>query len=214
MMKLHLKTFIYKGNEIEKENAVKLMYQLCFDEIIAKDVGQDEQMLNFLNEIIKDESYKRNQLKRYCNGVLFMINTRGRENPVSDTHVSAPEIKTEASQPVETAKHIMISYNRESRDLCLKIKSELEKLNYVVWIDVEDIRGSSLESMANAIEESKCVLMGMTEQYKLSSNCRLEAEYAVQLNKPIIPLILQKNYKPDGWYARFQKNVHNKFDAY
>ncbi len=38
----------------------------------------------------------------------------------------------------------------------------------------------------------------MTEKYKLSSNCRLEAEYTIQLNKPIVPLILQANYKPDG----------------
>lgn len=41
--------------------------------------------------------------------------------------------------------------------------------------------------------------MGMTEKYKLSANCRLEAEYSVNLNKPIVPLILQKDYKPDGW---------------
>lgn len=114
-----------------------------------------------------------------------------------------PEKKTvesEQSQVKKTVeKHVMISYNRESRDICLSIKNELEKSGYEVWIDVEDIRGSSLESMATAIEESQCVLMGMTEKYKLSSNCRLEAEYAVQLNKPIIPLILQKDYKPDGW---------------
>lgn len=96
-------------------------------------------------------------------------------------------------------KHLMISYNRESRDLCLSIKAELEKLGYKIWIDVEDIHGSSLESMANAIEKSACVLMCMTEKYKLSSNCRLEAEYAMAINKPIIPLILQKDYKPDGW---------------
>ena len=34
---------------------------------------------------------------------------------------------------------------------------------------------------------------------KQSPNCRAEAEYAFNLRKPIIPLILQKNYMPDGW---------------
>ena len=52
--------------------------------------------------------------------------------------------------------------------------------------------------MANAVENSYCVLVCMSEKYKMSPNCRLEAEYSVQLNKPIIPLILQNNYKPDG----------------
>jgi male-specific lethal 1 len=93
-------------------------------------------------------------------------------------------------------KHIMISYNRESRDLCLKIKSELESQNLKVWIDTESISGSSLESMALAIENSFCVLMCMTEKYKQSPNCRAEAEYAFTLNKSIIPLIMQVNYKP------------------
>ncbi len=68
--------------------------------------------------------------------------------------------------------HLMISYNRDSRDLCLRIKSELEKSDYKIWIDVDNIHGSSLESMANAIEQSSCVLMCMTEKYKNSQACQ------------------------------------------
>ena len=49
------------------------------------------------------------------------------------------------------------------------------------------------------LKDSEVVLMGMTEKYKLSAYCRLEAEYSVNLNKPIVPLILQKDYKPDWW---------------
>ena len=69
--------------------------------------------------------------------------------------------------------------------------------------------------MAIAIEESFCVLMCMTTKYKQSANCRLEAEYSVNINKPIVPLILEKAYKPDGWlglilgskiYINFTKN--------
>ena len=93
----------------------------------------------------------------------------------------------------------MISYNKWNRDLCLEIKNALEAGGYKVWIDVESIHGSSLESMANAVEDSTGVLMCMTENYKQSSNCRAEAEYAFQLGKPIIPLIMQKGYRADGW---------------
>ena len=96
----------------------------------------------------------------------------------------------------------MISYNRDSREVCLKIKEELEKSNFKVWIDVEEIHGSSLESMAKAIENSSCVLICMSEKYKMSSNCRAEAEYTFQLNKPFVPLIMQENYKPDGWLGK------------
>ena len=65
---------------------------------------------------------------------------------------------------------------------------------------VLSISGSGLESMANSVENSYCVLVCMSEKYKMSPNCRLEAEYSVQLNKPIIPLILQNNYK---WVKKF-----------
>jgi len=66
-----------------------------------------------------------------------------------------------SSKPISGPKtdHIMISYNKESREVCLKVKSELEKDGHRIWIDVEDIHGSSLESMALAIERSKCVLI-------------------------------------------------------
>ena len=78
-------------------------------------------------------------------------------------------------------------------------KEELERANLRVWIDVEDIHGSSLESMARAVEDAECVLVCMTEKYKQSPNCRAEAEYAFNLKKPIVPLIMQASYRPDGW---------------
>ena len=79
------------------------------------------------------------------------------------------------------------------------LQKYLESSGYKVWIDVEGIYGSSLEAMANAIETSCCVLVCITEKYKESSFCRLEAEYLIQQKKPFIPLLMQKGYKPDGW---------------
>lgn len=70
---------------------------------------------------------------------------------------------------------------------------------YQVWIDVEQIYGSSLATMAEAVENASVFLMCVTEKYYLSPNCRLEAEYAVRLQKPIIPLIMQQDYMPLGW---------------
>ncbi|RNA07786.1 hypothetical protein BpHYR1_034465, partial [Brachionus plicatilis] len=104
-----------------------------------------------------------------------------------------------SNQSKENQNQIMISYNSKSRPICLNIKKGLEKNGYKVWIDVESIYGSSLEAMANAIESSFCVLICITENYKESNFCRLEAEYCVQKNRPFIPLILQKGYRPNGW---------------
>ncbi|RNA36713.1 hypothetical protein BpHYR1_013375 [Brachionus plicatilis] len=185
-MKGCLKKMIVKANNIEKSFSLKLLYQLCFDKTIVSDLEKDQEFLNYLHELSKTNT--TDLLKKNCDGILWKIDASHskEENQVKKIECSS--------------RHIMISYNGESRKTCLAIKDELEKKGFKIWIDVENIAGSSLESMAKAIEESICILMGMTEKYKMSPNCRLEAEYAVQLNKPIIPLILQNGYKPDGWY--------------
>ena len=37
------------------------------------------------------------------------------------------------SSTANKGKHIMISYNAQSRDDCLKIKASLEKLGHIIW---------------------------------------------------------------------------------
>ena len=48
-------------------------------------------------------------------------------------------------------------------------------------------------------ETASCVLICMTEKYKESNNCRMEAEFTIQKKKRFVSLILQKSYRPDGW---------------
>ena len=88
----------------------------------------------------------------------------------------------------------MISYNSASRDLCINIQEKLELNGFKVWIDINEIHGSSLESMANAIESSEYILICITEKYRQSLNCQAEAQYAFKLQKKIIPLIFEKGY--------------------
>ncbi|CAF0943736.1 unnamed protein product [Rotaria sordida] len=95
--------------------------------------------------------------------------------------------------------HIMISYNHSTKALCSKIARELKNLNYLVWIDQDNISGDILTSMASAVENSYVVLMAINEQYYQSRYCRLEAEYSVERNKASIPMLMQSGYKAAGW---------------
>lgn len=81
------------------------------------------------------------------------------EQQSREKELDEKEVEPGLQEKQQSNGHIMISYNSKSRDLCLQIKKFLEALNYKVWIDVENISGSSLESMANAIENSICVLI-------------------------------------------------------
>jgi hypothetical protein len=39
----------------------------------------------------------------------------------------------------------------------------------------------------------------MSEEYRKSNYCRAEAHYAFQRQRKIVPVLLQKHYRPDGW---------------
>ena len=48
----------------------------------------------------------------------------------------------------------------------------LQEEGYRVWIDVEQMAGSTLDAMAAGIENASVVLMCASEKYKISPNCR------------------------------------------
>lgn len=174
--KHNLKTILFEGNEIETKYALRLFAQLSFDNQIAADLSNDAQLFDFL---------KNKSIDTLSEQIFWNIN---QSKILNEEKIS------------KTGEHIMISYNSASRDLCLKIKSKLEQNGLKVWIDVEKISGQCLQSMAQAIENSYCVLICLSEKYRQSINCQSEALYAFRLNKPIIPLIMQKGYENvKGW---------------
>lgn len=192
-MKSYLRSIINHGNEIEVAYALKMLWQLCFDERVANDVRNDQTLIEKIKQLAQPPMSKH--VIKNSEGILWLLEHKSKPQASSVKNKVSEERKLSSQDD----KHIMISYNRETRDMCLKIKQELEKENFNVWIDVEDIHGSSLESMARAVENSICVLVCITEKYKMSPYCRAEAEYTFSLGKPFVPLIMQNNYKPDGW---------------
>ncbi|CAL1544853.1 unnamed protein product [Lymnaea stagnalis] len=93
----------------------------------------------------------------------------------------------------------MMSYNSKHRDSVIKVRTALDGKNYKTWMDVSDMRGSSLEKMSEAVENAAAVLICMSPHYKESPYCKLEAEYAFMQKVPTIFLLMEAGYQPDGW---------------
>ena len=94
---------------------------------------------------------------------------------------------------------LMISYSHANKDLCLQLYEHLTQLNFRVWLDLENMFGSTIHAMATAIESSSIILVCMSQSYKQSAYCRSEAEYAFTRQRKIIPLLMENKYRPDGW---------------
>jgi hypothetical protein len=179
-----LKIILNNGTPIEIKYVLKLIAQLTFNEKIKNDLLLDKEFIDLLKTLkINDEKSQEPVLKSVCKQIEWNLKEKIVEK--------LPETST---------GHIMISYNFASRAICLEIKKKLESRGYKIWIDVEEIHGSSLDAMAKAVENSFCVLMCVTEKYRQSVNCQAEAQYAFRISKKIIPLIMQSGYETvRGW---------------
>ena len=169
------------SDDEERAIAVKALWMLAFDnnnkEAIRREVGG----LKILRELQRS---KDPDVQKAAAGTLWEL--EGKTMNGSE--------KSEVTQ-----NHVMISYQWDNQEVLIEVKNRLQASGYRVWMDLEQMGGSTLEAMAKAVEDSSVILVCVAKKYKESPNCRSEAEYAYQLRKDIIPLMMQHNYRPDGW---------------
>ena len=167
--------------EEEKASAARALWMLAFDENNKDAIRQQAGGLEMLREL---QHSKDLEVQRAAAGALWELEGKTSRIPVKK------EI---------TGNHVMISYQWDNQDVLIEVKNRLQASGYRVWMDLEQMGGSTLEAMAKAVESSSVVLVCVSQKYKESPNCRSEAEYAYQLRKDIIPLMMQRKYKADGW---------------
>ncbi|KAK3103675.1 hypothetical protein FSP39_020930 [Pinctada imbricata] len=186
----------------EKREAARAIWTLSFDEENqVKMVQEDSGTVDLLLELHRQTDRK---VKKASNGALW--NMRKKLNESEKYSKIAKEMfnmetKSDGDQITRNKAdgHVMISYQWGNQKLLIRIKECLRRNNIKVWMDVDDMQGSTLAAMARAVEEASIVLVCFSKKYKDSDNCRAEAEYAFQQKKTIIPLKMELGYKPDGW---------------
>ena len=92
----------------------------------------------------------------------------------SDDDDSDGDAKDSSFQKVGAgiSEHIMISYQWANQKILIKIRDEMRKKGYNVWMDIDQMGGSTLAAMAEAVEKASVVLVCVSQKYKDSPNCR------------------------------------------
>lgn len=179
--------FIYSEDIEEQQLCADLILSLCFNSKIKEQVKIDE-----LFDVIERKASRKNNinLSSTCTQIVDVLNGKLDERQSKNNTKPMPI----------NAKHIMISYSRENKEICMELNKILISKGYKTWIDVGDSKSENLlDMMADAVENASIVLLCYSNSYKMSSNCRLEAEYARKLGKNLIPIKVESKYNPDGW---------------
>ncbi|CAK8677980.1 unnamed protein product [Clavelina lepadiformis] len=169
----------------EHNVATHCIWTLSFHPSNRENIREEPGLLEAVHRILQNKDSEPGT-KCSCDGIVFLI--EGVEPKLRDAEVEQKH-----------DMHIMISYQWDVQATILQLRDNLRERGYKIWIDVDQVQGSILTEMASAVENAIVVIVAMTENYKNSNPCRTEAEYAYKLSKPIVPLLLQPHYKPDGW---------------
>ena len=165
----------------EKASATRALWMLAFDDNNKEKVRQEEGAMDILHQLQQSENP---EVQKAAAGALWELEGK---------------IARSLKRTESTGNHVMISYQWDSQEVLVEVKNRLRASGYRVWMDLEQMRGSTLDSMAEAVENASVVLVCVSRRYKESQNCRSEATYAYDLKKDIIPLMMECNYKGDGW---------------
>ena len=166
----------------EKASATRALWMLAFDDNNKEKIRQEKGAMDILHQL---QQSKNSEVQKAAAGALWELEGKTAR---------------QSSEKIEsTGNHVMISYQWDSQEVLVEVKNRLQASGYRVWMDLEQMKGSTLEAMAEAVENASVVLVCVSRRYKESQNCRSEATYAYDLKKDIIPLMMERNYKGDGW---------------
>lgn len=138
-----------------------------------------------------------------------LIETIEKGHVIPDGHFWNPHPSLNVSQKssnLSNSKYLydlMISYSHQDKDICHQIYYKLIEDGFKVWMDFENMYGSTIERMAEAIQNSQFIIICMSHKYQSSPYCKTEGQYTYKLQRPFIPLIVEKGYRPYDWLGAF-----------
>jgi hypothetical protein len=110
-----------------------------------------------------------------------------------------PQLKKDRSDDHAASAHVMLSYEWSVQGTIIQLNASLRERGYRTWLDIDEMAGSTIDSMSDAIDRAAAMLYTVCQAYKESSNCRLEANYGHAAQIEMIPLKMEAGYKPRGW---------------
>ena len=214
--------FVDDGNPRRTQDGADKVQELCAHALqclALSDIGKTAlrshaDVLPSLRKVATAEGGLSDEARQFASGALFELDEEARrkakEAAKSKLHKRLADRQQEKALSGEDGsssdndgegdtEHVMLSYNWDHQSVIKRLNTALKARGYSIWIDIEKMQGSTVEAMANAVEDAAVMCYGISQAYKESTNCRMEAQYAFQQQVDMVPLMMEQGYQAKGW---------------
>jgi hypothetical protein len=161
-------TFIRDGDSSKQsaqqlEDAMEILWSCTFNNPeVSKTMKQDRKFMTRVNELLVNaKSNKNSTLEKAAEGLIWKVEKE--EEFKEQQEAEAEQKKKKAQQSGKTEEEIeeeeeetydlMVSYSWADMELAHRIFHHLtENLGYKVWLDQEQMHGSTIEAMVGRID--------------------------------------------------------------
>ncbi|CAF3376261.1 unnamed protein product [Rotaria socialis] len=211
-----------KFNGLAKQFLLECIWTLSFDQQAAQQMRQNSDFISELKNIpISTVSDNQENNLRFCNSFSRRRNSTvlpSNEVVNDGIHKMADGLlwnlvkRSEFQEKIQQSNgeikniynqkykyDIMISYCHDDKDMVNKIQQFLADEDFKIFCELNNPQGQTMETQAEAVTNSALTILCISNSYKQHNQCQALAEYALNSKRAILPIIVRKGNKIDGW---------------
>ncbi|CAF2898904.1 unnamed protein product [Rotaria sp. Silwood2] len=184
---------------------INAYYKYCSDRCILPQVGNDQRI------ILKGPISSIQEAKQKYKLTVALIQEKIRlqqsllERSWSMSTLPCPTSALMSTAESSTCYNVMLSYCQEDSVACHHLANRLIDEGFSLWLCSNGVNDHS--DTLSQMKKSNSIILCISEHYFEDEHCEIEAKYASQLRKQIIPIKIQ-NCTPVDW---LQQLIVNNF---
>ncbi|CAF3643240.1 unnamed protein product [Adineta steineri] len=196
-----LKYFVEYKEKKELKQITEILWTLSFHPLIQKQFRKDESLLASLRKCSKEKGDIRSTILWTLGDHTGLANTELKRSEHENTGytVYSNIQKWEDLVPYK----VILDHTSDDNKICKNIANHLCLYGFRTFrqLSISLLQSNSLDSM-------KSIIVCLSEYYEQCNISRAILQYSTKKQFNIIPIIIQKTYKPQGWVKEVLNKTH------
>lgn len=173
--KHHRSKAVHPGDPTDFESvkaAIQRDYSECLQQLALYPAGrdamlEDESVVPALRQLSSADASVcwSSGAKQCASGALMALEQQQARQPES----ASPATGGAKVGAVGGGRHVMLSYPWVFQPTMIRLNESLKARGFICWFDLEDMTGSTMDAMANAVDSAAVMVYGVSLAYKESA---------------------------------------------